>query len=355
MLLPLIDQWEAGNIQVVLTSDPLALITMLQQSLTGGRTRRLTLQRWEALPPHEQLLEDVLHQMANLALSLWPSWYGPDSADAGTPTIPFGETLASDQELSRLQHCLPRLSAPWLKQAAALASVGSPPVLKGWSRTVQCQQLALALGLRDGLVLLAVSGPLQPEDRLRSLAQVCSWLAETAHVGVMLVVPPRLAGTAALESITYRAVDLTGLEAFAPADSGPEEEPYRLWPVCGQPHPCSPGEQLLAARLAADGELAGLFRFNQPVSTVLGTRHLVDLLWDDGKVIVEVDGYRHHGHPLAFSQDRQRDYELMVSGYLVLRLPHSEVVAAQETAVTKIRTVVRFRLRQQAASGAAMP
>lgn len=351
----LIPPWQPGQVQVVVSRDPRAVIPALQQQLLNGEGRRLMLQLWEELPRHGEILDEVLRQLAAVARALWPAWYEAPSADAGICPIPFGEILARPEELSRLQHRIPRLSAPWLRQAAALAAAGSLPVIHGFGRTLQCEQLALALGLRDGLVLLGVSGPHQPEDRLRSLAGVCSWLAATVHGGVVLVVPPELAGSNALESITYRAADLTRLEALAPADAGPEEEPYQLWPVIGQPHPCSPGEQLLAARLATDDELAGLFRFNQPVPTALGTRHLVDLLWNAGKLIVEVDGYRHHGHPLAFSQDRQRDYELMVSGYLVLRLPHSEVVGALDTAVAKIRTVVRFRRRQQAASGAAMP
>ncbi len=69
----------------------------------------------------------------------------------------------------------------------------------------------------------------------------------------------------------------------------------------------------------------------------------MDLLWTAGKVVVEVDGYQHHGHRQAFSADRRRDYELTVSGYLVLRLPHDEVLDDVELAVEKIRDMVRFR------------
>ena len=44
-----------------------------------------------------------------------------------------------------------------------------------------------------------------------------------------------------------------------------------------------------------------------------------------------------------FSCDRRRDYELIVSGYLVIRLPQDEVVEDVELAVEKIRDVVLFR------------
>ena len=64
--------------------------------------------------------------------------------------------------------------------------------------------------------------------------------------------------------------------------------------------------------------------------------------------------HRHHSSRQAFCQDRQRDYELMTSGYLVLRLPHSEVVGALEAAIAKIQQFVRFRRQQMPASATSM-
>jgi very-short-patch-repair endonuclease len=75
--------------------------------------------------------------------------------------------------------------------------------------------------------------------------------------------------------------------------------------------------------------------------------YLVDMLWPEGKVVIEVDGYRYHGNRFAFSEDRHRDYELLLSGYLVLRLPHDEVIADVAIALEKIRDVVRFRRKEQ--------
>ena len=297
----------------------------------------------------------MLHQMATLALAIWPAWYTIQLTRVSSQCPSIEQLLARDPAVHALQRNLPRLSHPWLKQAATRAAKGSLPLIHSFSRTVQCEQLALALDLSGGIALMALTSPQQSDDRLRSLARVCGWLAQTANARVFVVIPPELASSSALDSITYQAEDLTVLEAAVPADGGGDEETYKLWPVHGQPHPCSPGEQLLAARLAADGELAGLFRFNQLVRSALGTCHLVDLLWADGRLIVEVDGYRHHGNPQAFCQDRQRDYELLISGFLVLRLPHSEVIAEIETAMGKIRRTVRFRRQQPAAVPSAMP
>jgi very-short-patch-repair endonuclease len=100
---------------------------------------------------------------------------------------------------------------------------------------------------------------------------------------------------------------------------------------------------MLAKRLAQDEMLAGLFQFNIRVGTGYGSQFLVDLVWVEGRIVVEVDGYEFHCDRGAFSADRRRDYELVISGYLVLRLPQDEVVEDVELAVEKIRDVVQYR------------
>ena len=100
---------------------------------------------------------------------------------------------------------------------------------------------------------------------------------------------------------------------------------------------------MLAKRLEEDEMLAGLFRFNIRVATRNGNQYLVDLVWTEGKIIIEVDGYEFHSDRGTFSGDRRRDYELIISGYLVIRLPQDEVVEDVGLAVEKIRDVVLFR------------
>lgn len=56
-----------------------------------------------------------------------------------------------------------------------------------------------------------------------------------------------------------------------------------------------------------------------PLVNVLVGCHLVDFLWPAQKVIVETDSWTHHGDPLAFEKDYQRDVELTAAGYLVFR------------------------------------
>lgn len=77
---------------------------------------------------------------------------------------------------------------------------------------------------------------------------------------------------------------------------------------------------------------AGLPRPAMNVS-VLG--HEVDMLWADAKVIVELDSWRFHGTRQAFERDRERDIDLQLAGYMILRFtwkrlqtePHSLIDA----------------------------
>jgi very-short-patch-repair endonuclease len=113
--------------------------------------------------------------------------------------------------------------------------------------------------------------------------------------------------------------------------------------VMGQPHPLSEVEKRVWAHLSQDDELAPLFRCNQTVVTRHGGRPRVDLLWLEGRVVVEFDGYADHGVRDAFERDRHRDYELTISGYTVLRITNDEVQRDLEAAVGKIRDVVHSR------------
>jgi very-short-patch-repair endonuclease len=122
-----------------------------------------------------------------------------------------------------------------------------------------------------------------------------------------------------------------------------------LAPWRGLPHPLSEIEQRLAKALAADTELAPLFIFNHFVATVRGSRPKVDLVWMEGRLVVELDGYGSHGNRAAFMYDRHRDYELTLSGYTVLRLANDEIAQDIEKAIVKIRDLVQLRRKRAAA------
>ncbi len=149
------------------------------------------------------------------------------------------------------------------------------------------------------------------------------------------------------DRILYRARQvLPEVPGKEPPDAG--ANPARIWiaPWRGSPHPLSEVERRLASALSADAELSPLFAFNQSLATVRGSRPRVDLVWFDGRLVVELDGYGSHGNRAAFLYDRQRDYELSLSGYTVLRLANDEVEQDYGKAIEKIRDLVRLRQRQ---------
>jgi very-short-patch-repair endonuclease len=52
--------------------------------------------------------------------------------------------------------------------------------------------------------------------------------------------------------------------------------------------------------------------------TVAG--YSADFFWPEQRLIVEVDGYRFHGHRRAFERDRKRDAAHTLAGYRVIRI-----------------------------------
>jgi len=110
----------------------------------------------------------------------------------------------------------------------------------------------------------------------------------------------------------------------------------------GRAHHASAIEQRLEAALRHDLELAPLFLCNETVSVAGFGSPRVDLLWREGRVVVELDGPDHQDDP-KFAHDRHRDYEFLVAGYLVLRITNDQVETDLQRAIEKIRAVVRFR------------
>jgi very-short-patch-repair endonuclease len=51
----------------------------------------------------------------------------------------------------------------------------------------------------------------------------------------------------------------------------------------------------------------------------------VDFVWRDRRLIVEVDGYAYHRSPSSFEDDRERDVELALAGWRVLRFTWTQI------------------------------
>jgi hypothetical protein len=123
-----------------------------------------------------------------------------------------------------------------------------------------------------------------------------------------------------------------------------EPAPRRLiLPSCDVISGGSAIERRMREALRAAPDLAGLFEDEVTLQLgALGPTPRVDLLWRDGKVVVELDGAEHERDP-NYGADRHRDYELLVAGYLVLRLTNAEVELDLSRSLEKVRRVVNMR------------
>ncbi len=308
----------------------------------------------------------ILDAMAHHTLQKWPYWYGGGLLfDALSNSLDDRlRAFFAAIELSRNNRSI---ELSWLKKATHLASIGKPPLIPGLVGEIQVRQLALALADIVVDITLAVPPVSLDAGDCKGFPHVVEWLARESDLNVTVLLPKTLSIDVDFSSLLYSATDwaadrlenqgdgisstmrtLPNTATFSSSAHIPDENAPEAERIIGSPHPRSKGEQLLAERLAHDPHLSGLFEHNQPVKTRCGHKFIVDLLWYPGKTVVEVDGYYYHSNTVAFANDRDRDYRLLLSGYHVLRIPHDEVIRDVDLAVEKIRDVVNFVRNQEA-------
>jgi very-short-patch-repair endonuclease len=81
-------------------------------------------------------------------------------------------------------------------------------------------------------------------------------------------------------------------------------------------------------------------RIPQPEVNVRVGPHLVDFLWREHRLIVELDGFRAHGTRSAFEADRARDIELKVMGYEVVRLTWRQLSVEPAKTAARLRALI---------------
>ncbi len=306
--------------------------------------KRALFARIAPAPTAEAIVEQVIDFLAETAKCLWPIWF-TDVSFAGCRNDTLGQ-LAAGVIARRAAQEIAVLLPSWAEAATRLALDNRTPRVSGVPLAQELAQLALAIN-RSGLVLVADVGVACERSNPAAVVHALEWIARHVSGAVVALFPELPQNKPPFDHILYgarRVIAANGGDAgvLEPDPAGTADAAPWIAPWRGMPHPLSEIEQRLAKVLGADAELAPLFDFNQGIDTVRGSRPKVDLLWKDGRLVVEIDGYGSHGNRAAFMYDRHRDYELMLSGYTVLRLANDEIAQDIEKAVEKIRDLVRL-------------
>ncbi|MGD0763840.1 MAG: DUF559 domain-containing protein [Roseiarcus sp.] len=326
-------------------------LRVILDAVEPDRCGRRALFAWIApAPTAEAIVEQALNLLAETARRLWPLWF-TDVSFAGCRDDRLGRLAVGAIARSAAKE-IAGLSPSWAAAAARLAMANRPPRVKGTLPAVELAQLTRAIS-RSGLVLVAdvsvaCEGP-NPAAMVRAL----EWIAQHSRGAVVALFAELPPNEPPFDRILYGARRVTaadGVESgtVEPDAAGIADAALWIAPWRGLPHPLSDIEQRLAKALSADAELAPLFAFNRVIDTIRDSRPKVDLVWREGRLVVELDGYGSHGNRTAFIYDRHRDYELTLSGYTVLRLTNDEIAQDCEKAVEKIRDLVRLRRTQTA-------
>jgi very-short-patch-repair endonuclease len=338
----------AGAVVALAGVDGAELRRILDAIEPNPACKRTLCARVDAAASAEAIAGQIMDFLAETARRLWPVWF-TDVSFAACRDDRLGR-LAAGAIARDAARKVADLSPSWAEAAARLALAGRPPRVRGASSQEEAAQLALAIS-RAGLALAvdmrAARNLANPAGAIHAL----EWIARHARCATIALFDALPPNAPPFDRILYGARRASAAEdassGVAEADGADAADAAQwLAPWRGKPHPLSDIERRLGQRLEADCELAPLFGFNLVVETARGSRPKVDLLWPDGRLVVEIDGWGVHGNRAAFMYDRHRDYELIVSGYTVLRLANDEIAQDVEKAVEKIRDVVRLRRNQ---------
>jgi very-short-patch-repair endonuclease len=338
-----------GSVLALSGIDGASLRALLDQVAQGPDDRRALFVRIELAPTAEAIVENVIELLADTARRLWPLWFTDTSfAECHNDTLGRSAACVIARQAA---DSIRGVSQTWAEAAVMLALNGRKPRVQGIASAIELAQLSFALS-RTGLIL--IMEPAEMDQHPAALVDALEWIARNAPVAVVALLPRLPANEPPFDRLLYTARLITpepGLIEPDPIATKIVSAVRWLAPWRGTPHPLSDTEQRLAKMLAGDLELAPLFGFNQIIKTVRGSRPRVDLVWTEGRLVVELDGYPDHSSLRSFIQDRHRDYELALSGYTVLRLANNEIAQDMEKAIEKIRDMVRVCRARAGAEG----
>ena len=165
---------------------------------------------------------------------------------------------------------------------------------------------------------------------LRTLLDCLLWLPEEAGRGM------------AVDALRRGLVSVDGLRT-ALRNTGQRHGLSRAWSVVADVGAGAHSEAEVRVHDVFRRAGVGGWTANTPVLDDDGLIGIVDVLFADACVIVEIDGRAYHSDDIAFQRDRTRQNRLIGAGYRVLRFTWDDVVARPDVVVALVRQALDAR------------
>ncbi len=177
--------------------------------------------------------------------------------------------------------------------------------------------------VRDGLTLTSPARTICDVAGIAPLNQAERVLAEARL--------QRLVTTRALERVIERTPTLKGSSVIRTLLQANDDSGYTR----------SEAERRMCRLARAAG-------IDQPLVNAPLLGFVVDFLWPDQRLVVEVDGYQFHGHRQSFESDRRRDQQLVAAGYRVVRVTWIQLRDEPIAVITSIAQALAIASRATA-------
>ncbi len=276
----------------------------------------------------KRALHRLLDALADAAVDVYPAW-PPGAAQLEEDANAVAIVLVAREQAEAAEGY-----APLWAHAARRARRGASP-RGGFPLEVEGRELPRLLELawqREGLVLFVELGA--ETDSHDALASALEWIAFHGRIAVAV-------GPTTPHSVWSRfpTVAVPTLDEPPPT---PSTAPLQAPAPPGRPHPHSAVERLVYAALMGLPWAADV-RFTQSIPIgAFGQIAIVDILFADACIVVELDGPEHRSAH-KYLQDRRRDNELTAQGYVVHRFTNDEILSDLPDVLARLERYVAAR------------
>lgn len=299
-----------------------------------------------------------LDELEAVAGRLFPAWL----PGAEGITAPVGAATIAVRALAITHAAGTAQYGPFLADLAAGALAGPGTHTRRHQPEVRALGLARVIAASLGRSVCALL--LRPPDNLDenatlALVRAAQWLVDHGRLAVWICSESLPAVDGLPEVVVTPSVHDAPVvrpvpEVLRPTRSGlsvnrrPRRKASAGGPrpldVVGKPHPASRAEVVLESALAGRPWAAGRAWNHTVRPGPLVNPVRVDLLWKRERCIVEIDGDDHRS-VAKFTEDRNRDVMLQLSGYAVLRFTNTRVLDDIESVLALLQQFLASRRR----------